>query len=469
VPIVLRDYQHKAIEDVRAAFRCKLRSVLLVAPTGSGKTVMFSYITHGAMMRGNRVAILAHRIELVDQIAAALAAMNVPHSYVAAGYPYDRRAPVQVCSTQTLARRIDKMPAPELVVIDEAHHATASNTIGQILRKWHTARVLGVTATPIRLSGEGLNEVFEGMVQGPTVADLIEMGALSPVTVYAPPTVDTSGLHLRAGEFRRDEVSATMDKPSITGDAVDHYKRLTPGRPAVVFCASVEHARHVARDFVAAGYSAAHIDGGMDSSFRRSIIHDFRQRKLTVLTSCDLISEGFDVPGIHVGISLRPTASIGLWLQQCGRCLRPADGKDRAVILDHAGNTLRHGLPTEDRQWSLEGRERSTRRTADHQSVFVRVCPQCFGAEPSGRPKCSQCGFVYPVQSRQIAKVDGELQEVKPTDPAVRARKGEQAKASDLEALTELGKMRGYKNPRGWAMHVIAARAAKRKGRGVSL
>lgn len=456
--IQLRPYQQTLIDGIRAQYRAGTRSVLAVAPTGAGKTVCFAYITQGAAAKGNRVLIMAHRVELIDQISDALKAFGVKHGFVAANYPSSPRTPVQVASIQTLIRRIPQCIPPDLIIVDEAHHATAKNTIGQILRAWPSARVLGVTATPLRLSGEGLGECFSAMVLGPTVAQLIDSGSLSPVRVYAPPTVDLGSLRISRGDFVTAELSQTMDKPKITGDAVDHYKRLAHGVAAVAFCVSVEHARHVAAQFTEAGFPSVHVDGGMDRHIRRAIIQEFRYGKIKVLTSCDLISEGFDCPGIVCGIMLRPTASLGLYMQQVGRCLRLAPGKQHAIILDHAGNTRRHGLPTEDREWSLEGVERSKRRTADEPVISVRVCPNCFGAEKAGRPACSNCGTPYPIAARKIAEVEGELEEVQATE-----RRKEQGRATDLAALTELGKMRGYKSPHMWAQHVLQGR--KRKGK----
>ena len=209
--------------------------------------------------------------------------------------------------------------------------------------------------------------------------------------------------------------------------------------------------------FVDAGYKSVHIDGTMERQARKALVQAYQKGEIHVLTSCDLVSEGFDCPGIEVGISLRPTASTGLWIQQVGRCLRTFDGKQRAIILDHAGNTLRHGLPTDDREWTLEGRERASRRGGSEAVVSVRVCTQCFSAQPSGLPACKHCGMVFPVQARKVEEVEGELQEV----TASRKARQEQGSARSIEALIELGKMRGYRDPMAWANHVYRGRMAK--------
>lgn len=442
--------------------------MLGVAPTGFGKTVVFSYIAQHAQARGNRVMILAHRQELLDQISTSLQRFNVPHGFIAAGYPGHSRAMVQVGSTPTVVRRTTQVATPDLIVVDEAHHATPKNTLGQVLAAFPRARVLGVTATPVRLSGEGMGEVFDRMVLGPSTADLIDAGRLSPVRVYAPPGIDTSGLHMRGGDYAVNELVAAADKPTITGDAVDHYRRLAHGKRAVAFCISVDHAQHVADAFCSAGYSAVRIDGRMDRHERRRIVEAFRQGDIGVLTSCDLISEGFDLPAIEVGISLRPTASTGLWLQQVGRCLRIAPGKGDALILDHAGNTLRHGLPTEPREWSLDGREERRTRTKAERPVSVRICSVCFSASRAGVSVCGSCGHPFPVQARKVASVDGELQEITAArilTPEQRRAKQEQGAAQSLQALIDLARMRGYKAPERWAQYVYEGRQAKQSRR----
>jgi len=461
--IELRPYQSTWIEGIRHEFKHgRKRLVLGQLPTGGGKTVCFSYMAAGALSRGSTVWILAHRIELVEQISQSLKAFSVQHGFVAAGYPSRPYLKAHICSTQTLVRRMDSLQPPDFIIIDEAHHATRKNTLGRILSAYPRARVLGVTATPWRLSGEGMGEVFEALVIGPTVSELIEIGALSRPKVFAPATVDTSRLHTRGGDFIAAESSQLMDTRSVTGDVIDHYEKHARGRPFIAFTAGVTHARNVADMFTKAGYPSMHVDGGMDKYTRKRIIDDYRAHRLLGLTSCDLVSEGFDVPGIHCGIALRPTDSLTLWLQQLGRCLRICEGKDGAVILDHVGNTLRHGLPTDEREWSLAGRERATKGSAEAVSS-VRVCPQCFTAERAGTTICAGCGYTYPIKDRTPKESEGELLEVTGSFKHHKATKtsAENGRTYTLEALADLGRMRGYKEPLKWAQHVIDARRTK--------
>ena len=458
--IILRPYQNVLIERARANFITGKRSQLLVLPTGGGKTVCFSYMAGRAVEKNLRVWILAHRVELLDQIANTLRAFGVPHGIIAPGYLGDRRQPVQVASVFTLARRLDRYEKPDLIIVDEAHHCTTGSTWGQVIAANPQAKLLGVTATPCRLDGAGLGDVFDAMVQGPTMRELIDLGALSPYRLFAPAGVDLTGVHTRMGDFVRGELAAAVDKPSITGDAVSHYLKLAPGKRAVAFCVSVEHAVHVAEQFRAAGISAQAIDGGMDRTLRASVLADFAAGRVQVLASCDLISEGFDVPAIEAAILLRPTQSLGLYLQQVGRALRTFPGKTEAIILDHAGNVKRHGLPDEERVWSLDGTVRQ--KKAARSEVPVKTCGSCFATVHAAATHCS-CGFEFPVQRREVEQVEGVLQEID-LATAVRMRRVEQGRAQTEADLVALGRQRGMKRPELWARHVMRAQAARSSG-----
>lgn len=458
--IELRDYQQELIARIRAAFHAH-RRVLLVSPTGSGKTVMFSYLGGRVSIRGKRVAIIVHRDELVDQVCRTLHLFGVPFGIIAGGYMADPRPAVQVASVFTLVRRMERLAGFDLLIVDEAHHAIGRSTWGAVIEHYRDAYVLGVTATPERLSGEGLGETFETMVLGPTTRELIERGALSPYRLFAPSTIRTDDLHTKLGDFVKGELAARADDPKITGDAVAHYRRHLQGAPAVAFCVSVEHAQHVAERFKAAGYTATSIDGKMDKALRRQIVRDFAAGRINVLTSCDLISEGFDCPGMHGAILLRPTQSLALYLQQVGRALRPCERKDDAVVLDHAGNALRHGLPDDERTWTLEGR-RSKKKSADVYDPPVKICRKCFLTVTAPAAKCPHCGHPFPVEGRQVEEVDGELVEVDPK--VLRAqRKREERNAQTYEELVALGYARGYRYPEKWATYVFEGRKAARE------
>jgi len=422
---------------------------------------MFSYFAQRVKAKGKRVLILAHRDELIDQISDTLKQFSVEHSFVAAGRTYNRTHKVHVASVFSAVRRIGKLFPPDLIVVDEAHHAASGSSWSRVLASFPSAMRVGVTATPQRLSGEPLSATFDEIILGPSVRELIDLGALCDYRIYVPSTINVGGLHMRGGDFAKDELSLASDKPSITGDAIKEYKKVADGRRALVFCVSVKHAKHVAEQFAADGYRAACIDGKMDRYIRRDLVNSFRTGGTTILTSCDIISEGFDLPAIEVAIMLRPTQSLALWIQQSGRALRTYPGKEHAIILDHAGNCERHGLPDDVREWSLDGRKKSNQ---DASKIKVKVCQRCYAAQPLGASACKVCGSPFEVKPREVEYQEGELVELD-KEMARREHRRVQGRAGTFEALVELGRKRGYRRPYLWAKHVFGARQARRIGK----
>lgn len=463
----LYDYQQDAVNNVRDSFKSGNRAVLLVVPTGGGKTVIFSDIARTTSERGKKSQILVHRIELLNQTSKALIKSDVRHGLINPKYTPNLQPPVQVCSVQTLVKRMHKYNLdPDLIIVDEAHHATAG-TWQKILDHFPRARVLGVTATPIRTDGIGLGKnfggLFDDMIIGPSISELISRGFLVAPTVYADTTkIDLTGVKLtKKGDYNTDQLAGKVDKPHITGNAVSHYTRLCPGTPAVVFCVSVAHAEHVANEFRAAGYRAYSVDGETEDAQRKKILAGLGNGTVDVVCSCDLISEGTDIPAIGCAILLRPTESLGLFLQQVGRALRTCAGKDRAIILDHVGNVLKHGMPQADREWTLEGKTKNSRGGDFGTGVKVKQCPKCYAChEPA--PNCPHCGHFYVVDVNELEEREGELEELTATDIAAikiatqKAKKKEVAQARTLEDLEMIAAARGYKS--GWALHLFKSR-----------
>lgn len=465
--ITLRDYQSDGIAKIRQSFVEGFKAPLYVLPTGGGKTTVFAHIAESSEKRGKRVLIMCHRIELVDQIVDRLRQFDVDPDIIAA--TYTRRAgrvlgharhSVAVASVPTLVRRLDVYAPPTLLICDEAHHLVEGGTFSTIVRKYDKAKLLGTTATPMRADGRGLAKHFDKLIVGPLPEELIQMGFLASPKIYAPPTVDTSGLHIRAGEFKSEESEALIDTPSITGDAFSHYRKHADGKQALVFCTSVAHAHHVAERFRKENISALALDGGTDKEIRRMAMQDFKDGKIRVITNCELFGEGLDIVGVECGIFLRPTASLGLFLQQCGRILRPAPNKPHAILLDHVGNTQRHGLPTEPREWELTD---DVVRRKKKPPPGVRVCPKCFAASPARATRCtnSPCPHVFEVKGRSdIAEKEGELVEMTAEQIAKKKERREQGRAQTLEQLIAFGKSKGYAP--GWAIRLHEARLKKR-------
>lgn len=448
--LILRPYQEFAITDAANSFRA-YRRVLLVAPTGSGKTVIFCEVVRRALLLGNHLIIIAHRIEIVLQIHRALEKIGVDASIVAPGHEF-RIAPVMVAMVQSLARRIRNIPAPNLVIFDEAHHATATS-YKAITKAWPDARVFGVTATPQRTDGAGLGDCFDVIVLGPPMRQLIADRYLSNYRFLAPPKVaDFSSVKTRAGDYSLDQLAAAMDQHAITGDAEGHYRQHLAGKPAIAFCASVAHAEHVAEQFRDAGWDAASVDGAMAPNERAARIAAIGNGGLNILTSCDVISEGTDIPTVFGAILLRPTQSVIVYLQQVGRVMRPKPDGGSAVILDHVGNVFAHGMPDADREWTLDGAKKTNK------SPSIRQCGICYAVFPPA-PVCPNCGEIFAGKPRKsIAVNGGSLSEItaeelkqtimRDTKPLISEAWRSSNAGTARELFRQVAMMRGYKA--GW-------------------
>jgi len=450
--ITLRPYQEQLLADIRAQFR-RVKRVVAVMPTGAGKGQTIAAVISAAMTKGSHVLVVAHRAELVAQLSATVASWGIEHGVIAPEHPMTDHA-CQVGSVQTVVRRFDRLAAPDLIIIDEAHHLVKGNTWGRLIDRWPDAYLLGKTATPERLSGEGLGEdhggYFQAMVLGPTAEWLTANGFLAAADVYSIPN-NLPKLHKRAGDYVMGEAAEAIVR--VHGDAIKHFRDKVGAGTALAFCCTVAHAEQVALDFNAAGIPAASLDGTMSVEDRRALLDRLRARELQVVTSCMVLGEGVDIPGVNSVIMLRPTASTSLYLQMVGRGLRPKPDNSKAIILDHVGNALRHGLPTDHREWSLEGRAKRQREPANS----VHTCPECFAAMPSGTAICPVCGVQQVKKARTILEEAGDLKLIT-RRPEHRPKPS--AGAKTYEDLLRIEKERGYKP--GWARHVQAYRLAKR-------
>jgi superfamily II DNA or RNA helicase len=465
--ISLYPHQRTLIGETREAL-ADHRSVLVQLPTGGGKTVVASFMAGSAAKRGKRVTFACHRKELITQTAKTFDRVGIPYGIIAAGVTGDRRQPVQIASIPTLNSRFDRYDAPDLYIVDEAHHAGAKTWADVIdAYKAKGSFVVGLSATPERLVGTGLGKWFNSMVRGPSTGWLIENGFLSPYRLFAPSSPDLSGVKRIGGDFNKKELEERVGTTAVTGNAVEHYRKIAHGKRAMVFCVSIKHSLAVVEQFQAAGYRAAHIDG--ESQDRERLIADFTAGRIEVLSSVDLVSEGFDLPAIEVAILLRPTDSLSLFIQQVGRALRVAPGKSEAIILDHAGNSRPkedggrgHGMPCEEREWTLDGRVKRKRGgNSDEPSAPVRQCPSCYRVHPPA-PTCVNCGHVYPSLGRTVTELEGELAEVEIAAARLATRK-DQGRAKTLDDLVKQGRARGMRNPAKWAENVLKGREEKRE------
>lgn len=356
----MRDYQRSLKNLVYQGLQVH-RSVLAQLPTGGGKTHVIASVIEDALHHDRRVAVLVHRVELVEQVLNKITNYCNPddtHNLiqaVTAGSTPDPRASVYIAMVQTMARR--EMPDVDIIIIDEAHHATAAQYRSVIAQR-PEAKVLGFTATPCRLDGQGLAAMFDALVVGASMRDLITEGYLVDSEVFSIPLKDDSLMKIKttAGDYNRQQLAEYVDRNIIHGDIVDSYNRCARGRKAIVYGASVDLSRRYAKEYCAAGIAAAHIDGGTPAYERARIVDAFRDGSINIITNCEIITEGFDVPDCEVIQLVRPTKSLSLYLQMVGRGMRAAENKKMMTIIDHVGNVLRHGFPDEDHAWTLAGK-----------------------------------------------------------------------------------------------------------------
>lgn len=407
-PITLYPDQDVVLNEIRALLYDGKRRILLQAPTGSGKGTVATYMIHGAVANGRRILFLVNRRELVKDLSRRLDKLSLDHGIIMANHP--RRKPwlsVHVASIDTLRNRT--LPPADIIVVDEAHFSISDSWL-KILEKYPDAAVIGMTATPIRLDGRGLGHVFTDMVCGPSMRELVKLGRLAHPRIFAPSNPDLSGVQKSAGDYNQKQLATAMDKPKLVGDMVEHWLRLGRGRPSVAFCCDIKHSQHVAEQFIKAGVKAKHVDANTPDDERDQAWADLVSGELELITSIGIISYGWDVPPVSCAILARPTHSLALYLQQVGRVLRTAPGKTDAIILDHAGNTLRHGLPDEDRIWTLSGRMGEAEEKERVTSVIV--CAECWFTYPSTKDECPACACPRPKEDRSPVVVEGELAEV---------------------------------------------------------
>jgi len=457
----LRPYQEDLIDKTRQALRRNKR-VLMQAPTGAGKTAITVYMMSRAAEAGKTSVMAVHQNELLTQTSKALWDGKLEHGMIASGKTRSYMA-AQVASVQTWVRRMDQYSEPDLIIIDECHRSAAS-TYQKILEQYPNARVIGLTATPQRTDGKGLDGTYTELVQGPTIRQLIDAGYLCDYEIFAPPSsLDLSEVKTKMGDYDKKQLEHEVDKPTITGDAVATYKKHANGKRAAVMCVSIRHAEHVMESYNAAGVPAEMLEGKMTNKEREAVIDRFRSGETLIVTAVQLLIEGLDLPAIEVIQWLRPTQSLIVYLQGNGRGFRVSEGKEKLTILDQVANYKRHGLPDDDREWTLEGRKKGKKRKPDEEAdVSIQQCKHCFHIFRPGVAVCPSCG--KPVEVRQKAEievVDGELERIDVTALRKQAKQ-EQGAARDLVDLVKLGQRRGMKNAAAWAAHVFASRQSRK-------
>jgi DNA repair protein RadD len=455
-PARLRPYQTDVIAEYDRMVAAGRRKIILVAPTGAGKTEVSSAIIKNARAARKSIIVLAHRREIITHTSRKLHAHGIPHGIIQAGFPGRPFEDVQVASVSTLFHRAVRteamqMPPADLLIIDECHHAPA-RTYRKIIGAFPAAVLLGLTATPCRGDGRGLGGIFEVMIQCPQVGKLIEQGYLVKTRIYAPCDPDLNGIQVKAGDYAETQLAERMNRPKLIGDIVTHWHKYSERRKTVVFAVSVGHSIHICDEFIKSGVRAEHIDGSTPKTDRDATLTRLAAGTIDVVSNCAVLTEGWDMPEVGCCILARPTRQMGLYRQMVGRVLRPAPGKTDAIVLDHSGAVFKHGFPEDPVCWTLSPDQYSespkhARRLEAGWSSRLLECTRCETIRIASQP-CSHCGFMPRPPARAVAVAAGELGRVE-NGVAQRPAYDPVARANWHGMLTAIQIQRGYKP--GWA------------------
>jgi DNA repair protein RadD len=452
---ILWDFQAEVIDEFRALVAAGHQKIMLVAPTGAGKTVTFSAIADQTVRAGGHVLVLAHRKELVEQACNKLFDLGIDAGILMPGYPHRPDQAVQIASIQTLHARAIRgdrleLPPADLVIVDEAHHARAQ-TYRDIIEAYPEATLLGVTATPCRGDNRGLGDDFDVLLETPDVAALMALGHLVPAVVYAPVNPDLRGVEVRRGDYAPGQLQERMNTEKLVGDIVEHWFKHAGGRRTIAYASGVQHSVFIRDEFRRAGVIAEHLDGSTPADERDHILRELATGSVEIVSNYGILTEGFNAPDVGCLILARPTKSLGLYRQMIGRGLRAAEGKEDCVVLDHSGAVFRHGLPDEPVTWSLSPDHRvetkaQKARAKQHAPALVN-CPECSAVRLEGRA-CPVCGWRPRPKAKPVNIADGQLGIVDRNRLA--ATPGTDA-AKFHAMLVYIARERGYKP--GWVAH----------------
>lgn len=434
--IPLRDYQEELVNGLYNSMSKGNKNIMVQSPAGSGKSVTMSEIARRATEKGNRVLFIVDRRELVSQIKGTFIANDVDMELCHVGM------------VQTVANRIkkDKEPTPAIILVDEAHH-TLAKTYTDIFEHFPNSFVYGFTATPWRMSNKGFTDIFEDLILGKTVQWLIDNERLAPFKYYSKNLMNDNKLkHKSTGDFSNESISLALE-PQIYGDVIDNYKKFANDKKTIIYTHNVESSKEVAEKFNDNGYNALQVDGKTPKQQRELAMELFREGKVNILVNAELYGEGVDVPDCECVILLRPTESLTLFIQQTMRAMRYQPNK-QAIIIDHVGNYVRHGLPNTEHDW-LEHFNGSNKKSDSNNSIPIKECPECFGVVESAYTVCPYCGYEFPKEEIQELTVDesAELEEV--TEEMITLNLKVPEDCSSMKELYELAKQNNYKP--GWA------------------
>lgn len=410
----LRGYQQELITRIRKSLASGHRHIVVQSPPRTGKTVVMAEIAKRATDRGNSVCFIIHRKEVLDQAKATFQEQGVNSTLLEAGM------------VQSLTRHVDAMQAPEVILIDEAHHALAKSYT-RILEAFPQAYVLLFTATPVRTGKNQLDQIADDIIVGKSIKELTSQGFLAPFKYYAAKDKDVDDKKLRRSSTG-DYVTASIEEAvshKIYSHTVDEYLDKADGKQAVVYTYSVEAANHLATEFKSRGITAEAIDATTPTQVRDTVVQKFRDQQLKVLVNVNLFTEGIDLPNVDCVIMVRPTMSLALYMQFSMRCLNPRPGKT-AVIIDQVANWERFGLPNADRDWKALAKSKAgPAKSLKKGGVQVIQCPDCFGVMEKSEVEdnaCPLCGYSPLVKKLGYAEQKAELLEIKESDQLKRIK-----------------------------------------------
>lgn len=408
---------------------------------------MFAWMAETIQAKCRTVWFLVHRKELLDQTVDTFERFGI------------QRNSIYIGMVATVANHLDRYPKPHTIIFDECHFS-AAKTWQKIIDAFPDAYIIGLTATPCRLDGKPLNSIYDTLIDGPQAAELISDGYLAPYRYYAPAVADLTALRRKGSDFDTEQASDILTERAVFGDVIQHYQTLAVGKKAICYCASIRHSKQMAKAFQQAGINAVHFDGDTPPKERISIIEDFRDGRIQILCNVDLISVGFDCPDCECCILLRPTCSVALYIQQSNRALRYMPGKT-AIILDHVGNVLRHGLPDEPRNWSLESGIKKRQEYSADGRLTIRTCLNCYAAYDGRLKSCPVCGAIPQLTPHELKNIrEIELQEFKAKKLAEAEENVQNALSpDDCKTMAELqayAKKKNYKPQ--WAFYIAKSR-----------
>ena len=420
--MILREYQQELIDKITTASAGGKRRILVQLPCGAGKTVCFAKIIAHATANLIQSLVLVHRRELLFQTLDKLKNYGVESGVILVGEPHDPTLYSQVASIQTLysrsVRRFEiPMPEAKLVIVDECAHLASSKTWQRLVASYPEAYIIGFTATPVH-RGVGLGHFFDDLIVGPSVQELIDLGYLVKPRYYVPSIPDLKGIKISQGDYAQGELETRMNIPKLIGDIAENWSRVCRDRKTLIFCSGVKHSIHVRETFRGLGIKADHVDGTTIKTERDEIVKNFTYGDIQVLSSVGVFTEGVDIPAASALILARPTKSLMLYLQVTGRVLRPFDGKQDAIIMDHSGAVYEHGLIEQDREWTLlKEKEKETKTTTQKQKVekvgiTCEVCKYLYTKELV----CPMCGWKPEIKGKYVETYEAYLQELSAID-----------------------------------------------------